>query len=378
MMFRAAFTQQSRWLKPAVSTIALMSVLLSHTQVSANQTSNVPATPKLPPQLVQQPTVKKPTGERLPAAVANAVLRDRSRQLNVPVRTLQVTAFSQEVWSDTCLGLGRPEEGCGEALVSGWRVQLSDGSFYRTDRTGKSLRAEQLEDLGTLPQAVGDKILAVAAQSAGVPVSKLKIASARSRLWDGCLGVAGPNQPCTRIGIPGWQVIVAGPQQYWVYHSNQTGSTIKRNPTTSGKGTLVPTFWELDSRWFPAQMDETMLFQAITSGGFAGMTYKTVLYKDGRVVRMNVQGNALSAPTLIRQLSPRQLQQFIQTVQQQQFGDFQGFSYPAASGAADYFTIVLMGRGGATQYTDIFQEQTPAALQKTIQAWNRITAPTSR
>jgi hypothetical protein len=264
-------------------------------------------------------------------------------------------------------------------MTNGWRVEVSDGTqrwFYRTDATGQTIAQEDMDHVGTLPQAIAQKVLMTAARESGVSVRYLKIAVTRSMVWDGCLGVAGANQACTMIAIPGWQVIVTGPQQYWVYHLNQTAAQIKLNPTTSGKGTIVPTFWEPDSQWLGNRGNDAIVFQSITSGGFAGVTYKTVLQKDGQVVRLNMRGNAVSSPTVIRRLSAQQVQQFIQTLQQQEFGDFIGFNYPVAN-AADYFTIALMLPGGnqGVQYADIVQDQTPTKLQRTIAAWNRITQP---
>lgn len=317
--------------------------------------------------------------DRLPARIANAVLRTYARQMQVPVRTLRVAAASRETWTDSCLGLQKPDELCAAVVTNGWRVEVSDGTqtaFYRTDATGKTIVKEEIDHGGSLPQAIAQKVLMTTARESGVSVRYLKIAAARSMVWDGCLGVAGANQVCTRIGIPGWQVVVSSPQQYWVYHLNQTASEMKLNPTTSGRGTIVPTFWEPDSEGLGDRGDDNIVFQSITSGGFAGITYKTVLQKDGQVVQMTLRGNAGSSPKVIRRLSSLQVQQFMQTLQQQEFGDFVGFNYPVAN-AADYFTIALMLPGGnrGVQYADIIHNQTPTKLQQTIAAWNRIIQP---
>ncbi len=178
------------------------------------------------------------------------------------------------------------------------------------------------------------------------------------------------------IAIPGWQVIIAAPQQYWVYHTNQTASQIKMNPTTSGRGTLVPTFWQPEAGWLPGGSAKDVLFQSLTTGGFAGMNYKTILLKDGRVLRVNLRGDATTSPTLIRKLSPQQVQKFIQTLQQNEFEDFLGFDYPANRGAADYFTIALIDSSGlrAVRYADIVQNEAPKRLQQIIRAWNRISS----
>jgi len=321
----------------------------------------------------QQLIARKPV--RLPGSVKTAVFKHFSREFNVPIQKLRVVSFSQETWPDTCLGLARPEQACGAVMVEGWRVIVSDGSLgriYRTDRTGSSLDVEDISNLGSLPKAVADQVLAFAAKDLRIPVNQLKVAEGRSQVWDGCMGVAGPNQACTMIAMPGWQVIVTGPnQQYWVYHLTQSVEQIKRNPTTSGKGNVVPSFWSPAPS--PTPTEGEVLFQSMTSGGIAGQTYRTMLMRDGRLLRVDLQGESATPPKLIRRVSDQQMQAFIQTLQKQELGDFLGFSYLPTTGA-DYFTIALMTPDGnqGIQYADMIQDQTPPKLQKTIQAWERL------
>lgn len=370
---KAYIVPGSHW-KSKVSAIALLSTLAISALPLSSQAEGVLTSTRLAQQV--NPPVKL---DRLPPRIANAVLRTHARELQVPVRTLRVAAASRETWTDGCLGLQKPDETCAAVMTNGWRLEVSDGTqswFYRTDNTAQRIVKESVDNVDTLPQAIAQRVLMTAARESGVSVRQLKIAATRSMIWDGCLGVAGANQACTRIGIPGWQVIVSSPQQYWVYHLNQTAAQIKLNPTTSGRGSIIPSFWEPDPQWLGNSGNDDIVFQSITSGGFAGLTYKTVLQKDGQVMRFSMRGNAASSPTVIRRLSSQQVQQFIQTLQQQEFGDFIGFNYPVTN-AADYFTIALMLPGGnrGVQYADIVQEQTPSKLQQTIAAWNRITQP---
>ncbi|NER08700.1 MAG: hypothetical protein F6K17_42325 [Okeania sp. SIO3C4] len=58
---------------------------------------------------------------------------------------IKVTQVSQETWPNTCLGLANSDELCGQRLVEGWYIILSDGNdtwSYRTDNKGKSIRVE--------------------------------------------------------------------------------------------------------------------------------------------------------------------------------------------------------------------------------------------
>ncbi|HIK15717.1 MAG TPA: hypothetical protein IGS53_10600 [Leptolyngbyaceae cyanobacterium M33_DOE_097] len=363
----------SRGLKPALVLMILTSLLTvsfstTTAKISQAQLSFSTVAPRS-----QQLIARKPV--RLPGSVKTAVFKRFAREFNVSTKKLRVVSFSQETWPDTCLGLAKPEQACGAMMVEGWRLLVSDGSLsriYRTDRTGSYVDVEDISNLGSLPKAVADKVLAFAAKDLGLPVSQLKVAEGRSQVWDGCMGVAGPNQACTMIAMPGWQVIVTGPkQQYWVYHLTQSVEQIKRNPTTSGQGNVVPSFWSPAPS--PAPTQEEILFQSVTSGGFAGQTYRTMLMRDGRLLRVDLQGESATSPKLIRRVSDQQMQAFIQTLQNQELGDFIGFSYLPTAGA-DYFTIALMTPDGnqGIQYADIIQDQTPPKLQKTIQAWDQL------
>jgi hypothetical protein len=84
-------------------------------------------------------------GDRLPPKVAKAVVTDLAKLQKIPPEKLKVVKYSQESWSDGCLGLPQPEEICSQAIVEGWRVVVSDGSeewIYRTDKSGKNVRLE--------------------------------------------------------------------------------------------------------------------------------------------------------------------------------------------------------------------------------------------
>lgn len=77
-----------------------------------------------------------------PAAVLNAQ-QWLSTQLNVAVEQVQTVDLSQEEWTDSCLGLGRLNESCLQAITPGWRAVFEvNGVTYevRTDETGSILR----------------------------------------------------------------------------------------------------------------------------------------------------------------------------------------------------------------------------------------------
>ncbi len=87
----------------------------------------------------------------LPETVRQRTRSEMADALGVAVDTIDVVGYSQETWSDSCLGLGGPAESCLFALTEGWRVQVthpaSDTTYsYRTDLTGSSVRLQPETD----------------------------------------------------------------------------------------------------------------------------------------------------------------------------------------------------------------------------------------
>ncbi|MEG3843029.1 hypothetical protein [Microcoleus sp. herbarium14] len=83
---------------------------------------------------------------QLPATVAGAVRQDLSRQSGIAADKLKVTESSRQSWPNTCLGLATTDEICGQMIVEGWRVVVSDGRqtwVYRTNARGNILRLEK-------------------------------------------------------------------------------------------------------------------------------------------------------------------------------------------------------------------------------------------
>ncbi|NEP85496.1 MAG: hypothetical protein F6K18_00905 [Okeania sp. SIO2C2] len=83
--------------------------------------------------------------EIIPNNIVDAVREDLSNQTGILPKNIKVTQVSQEIWPNTCLGLANSDELCGQRLVEGWYIILSDGNetwSYRTDNKGKSIRVE--------------------------------------------------------------------------------------------------------------------------------------------------------------------------------------------------------------------------------------------
>ena len=90
---------------------------------------------------VQQPAIINSLSDR----VANAVITEVSKQTGISPKTLKITQYSRQIWSNGCLGLSKPGEICTQALVEGWRVVVSGNKrtwVYRSNRNGQILRLE--------------------------------------------------------------------------------------------------------------------------------------------------------------------------------------------------------------------------------------------
>lgn len=76
-------------------------------------------------------------------APAQAVVDQLGNQLGIPVDQIQVTEVTPVEWPDSCLGLGRADEGCLQVITQGFRVvaQVGDQQYiFHTDETGVSIR----------------------------------------------------------------------------------------------------------------------------------------------------------------------------------------------------------------------------------------------
>ncbi len=324
------------------------------------------------------------TSSQLPSRVANAVIVDLSKQTGIPAGQLQVTQYSRQTWSNGCLGLAKPGEICTQAVVEGWRVVLSNGQHnwvYRSDRNGRVLRLESQSTANNstnLPTNVANAVLRDAAQRLNVSSSQVKIVKAQRRNWsNGCLGLGRLQDLCAAVVTPGWLVTVESGQQRLVYRTGDVGGAIAFDTAASSVigGTIKPV--QIPTSQLPPALERGAIFRAISSGGFAGRTYETTLFNDGRVVRVLVN-NRSNFPPQTYQISRPQVRQFRQLLQQQQFNQFNGLSYPTNQGAADFIKITLSSRMATTSYTDINQNSLPRPLQEVITAWNQIASNTQR
>jgi len=356
--------------------IALISMIMAG-GVSPMAIAALPATPSrlaqadTPVQLPQRP--EPSASARLPRQVVRRLQRHASRQFDTHPREVQVISANQATWPNGCLGLAGPDEMCTMALVQGWRVEMTNGEqswVYRTDERAQQIR---LADTNTseLPPQVIDRLFATVAREANVPTRSLRLLEAQPKTWNGCMGIYEPNQACTEIAISGYRAIVMGDRQSWVYHLDHDGSCIVQNPTASGSlPAIEPSFIPANGQ--PPRPTEDVVFKMIVSGGLMGETTETILTEDGILYRTTTQMRTSTEPILLKQLSPQQVQQFQQLLEQQRFPNLDGMQYLTSAVLADYPKTTLQAMGSTVDYVDLEEDSLPQSLQSVIQAWNQL------
>ena len=83
--------------------------------------------------------------EQMPKEVALTIRQTLSKRMGINLNQLKIISSEAHTWPDTCLGLGRSDQMCGQMLVKGWRVIVSDGKqnlTYRTNSRGRTLVLE--------------------------------------------------------------------------------------------------------------------------------------------------------------------------------------------------------------------------------------------
>lgn len=318
------------------------------------------------------------TDTNLPQIISRAVLRVASTDFGVSSSQLRITKAEQQTWGDGCLGLPRPTERCMGTPTPGWRVTVVGRQrvqVYRTDTSGERIRAEQITGQipgnNNLPNSVSDAVLRDAARRSNLSISQLRIVQAEKRDWpNGCLGIIEPGRSCAAMVVSGWRVRVEGGRQTFVYRTNESGSVVKVE-TGVIQGSIRPV---QIPRSEISPLAEGMVFRTISSGGIAGTTTETFLMNDGRVMRLSGRFTSSMIPTAtqISRISRQEVRQFERLLEQQQFSQFDRLSYPAPSGAADFFTVTLTSQSGTTRYGDIVQDELPESLRSVILAWNQI------
>ncbi len=306
----------------------------------------------------------------LSETAAKAIKQDAVKRSQKPISTSALRIIEVQRladWNGTCEG----NSNCTRP-ISGWQATVSNGQqswVYRVKEDGSQF--EYQTAAANLPESITNAVLADASEESGLPFSRLRVVEVERREWpDRCLGISEPLILCAPSVVTGWRVIVSDGQQRLVYRVGEP-DVIKFDKRASeiadkGNSPAVP----ISSSELPPALESGMVFRQISSGGFAGRTYETILLGDGHLIRVRI-GDANDSERSVRRVSPQQLRKFQQLLKKEG-GQFQNLNYPAPTGAADYITYTLTNSEGTVQYNDISQNRLPKKLQVLLKEWNQI------
>ena len=121
----------------------------------------------------------------------------------------------------------------------------------------------------------------------------------------------------------------------------------------------------------PCGLRSDVVFRTLASGGFAGRTDETLLFKDGRMIRSRINLNGTKSEITARRLSLAQVQRF-EALVQTRMKPFDRLNYPPHSGSADFITITATSHAATVQYADSVWSELPSSLKIILQAWSRL------
>jgi hypothetical protein len=342
--------------------------------IAIASTTNIP--------VMSQPTNRPSQANQAPApAVIQSIRQAVKKQFGVA--QVAVVSATEQNWPDGCLGLPKAEEICTMAVVSGWRVEVSDKLqtwYYRTDRTGKTLRLEN-PDRSVLPQPVASKLIQQVAKDTNIQAGRLRITEAKTKIYDGCLGIYRPAQACTKIAMKGWQAIVTSPvgeayrndNRTYIYHLSQNADRIAQNETASGAKRKINVSFETFGTIAP--LAATEVFSSGTSGDLTGRMSRIVLTQDGKITSYQSSPTARFAPVVIKTLSVDRLNAFKKTLDNWQFPNLNGLTYLTSAAFADYPTTTYRSQSAGTQFIDLEKQSLPKSLRESIASWESLVAP---
>ena len=134
--------------------------------------------------------------------------------------------FSKVIFAVTCVAMAAPISSALAVSRTSTTVEQKPTDFS----SQQLLLADNDDDEDRevdLPESVKTSILDDISQRAKVEVSALRIVKAEKITWpNSCLGLKGSGI-CSQPLVPGWQVVVAGERQMWVYRTDGSGVLAK-------------------------------------------------------------------------------------------------------------------------------------------------------
>ncbi len=254
------------------------------------------------------------------------------------------------------------------------KATLSDSRETWTYRFKQDGSDFQLDKTATLPKSIENAVLSDVRNRVSSKVSADNIVESQQVRWrNGCLGIVSQSRTryCFSRIVDGYRVNVKVGSELFVYHTDSNSRVILNESASKINGnqaTVLPV--RIPSNELPSPLTRGIVFRQISSGGFAGQTFETVLFEDGRVMRYRM-GDMNDSSRSVRRVSSQEVRNF-QRLLLLQRDEFNNMSYPAAKGAADFITYTLTSRDGTVQFNDTSRDNISKDLMSVVEAWNRI------
>lgn len=308
---------------------------------------------------------EKGTQATLPKSIIGKILVDASKWSGLSTEALRIVKVEWRSWGNDChFAFGSL---CTMELnpISGWEVTVDSGTqqwVYHVDDKANSVLIDRTVALD--PKAA-EVIKKDAAKFLGS--SNLRIIALEYRHdWNGiCEGVSNCTRPIDR----GWQATVSNGRDSYIYRVKEDGSQFELQGQNSNNKTLKPI--PIPAKELPSPLDRNVVFREITSGGFTGRTFETVLLNDGRLIRTLV-GDANASGRSVRRVSPQQVRQFQQVLERQRFTQFKNLNYASKTACCDISTHTLTSGDGTVRYNAIPIDGLPANLRAVVEAWSQL------
>ncbi|MGI8499665.1 MAG: hypothetical protein ACR2LR_00785 [Hassallia sp.] len=375
--------------------------------------------------------IKNNSEAKLPELLKNAVLQAASRRLNLPISQLNIVQAKQRTWNNGCLNLPRPDEGCTRAIVNGWKIvvgAVDQTLVYHTNVSGSALRLNEKKSeiadkgitpvtipISELPPALNNNVIFRQISSGGLFARTYETVL----LNDGRI-IRYKKGDANHLEPQVWQVspqqlkefqkllekqklselrnlsypAVEGSADYITYTITTSDGTIQYNDVS--RNNLPKNLQTVVEAWndirniaianqipdeikplpipvseLPPQLDRNVVFRQISSGGFIGKTYETILLRDGRLMQYRI-GDANDSERRVWRVSQQKVREFQQVLKEHRFNQSENLSYPATKGSADYITYTVTSDDTTVRYNDVSQNNLPKNLQAVVKAWNEI------
>ena len=91
----------------------------------------------------------------------------------------------------------------------------------------------ETKTMDSLSTSQEQQLLATVAAQQNLAVDTLRVVTVTEADWpDACLGLAGADELCAQVIVPGWQVTVSDDQQSWVYRTDLEMELVKLEPSS--------------------------------------------------------------------------------------------------------------------------------------------------